>query len=84
MIFCFRQFAFFLGMLGAFGQLLGAFAGFRLGAIARGGLLPIVDLLLRGGPGGIVALAWVSGLLTLAGVAFTAFGIFAPHLLHLP
>ena len=33
---------------------------------------------------GIVALAWISGLLTLAGIAFTALGIFAPHLLHLP
>ena len=33
---------------------------------------------------GIMALAWISGLLTLAGVAFTALGIFVPHLLHLP
>src|SRR5438477_1534922 len=33
---------------------------------------------------GIIALAWISGLLTLAGIAFTALGIFAPHLLHLP
>jgi hypothetical protein len=33
---------------------------------------------------GIVALAWIAGLLTLTGVAFTALGIFAPHLLHLP
>jgi hypothetical protein len=33
---------------------------------------------------GIMALAWVSGLLTLAGVAMTALGIFVPHLLHLP
>ena len=33
---------------------------------------------------GIMALAWVSGLLTLAGIAMTALGIFAPHLLHLP
>ena len=32
---------------------------------------------------GIVALAWISGLLTLAGIAFTALGIFMPHLLHL-
>jgi hypothetical protein len=32
---------------------------------------------------GMVALAWISGLLTLAGIAFTAFGIFAPHALHL-
>jgi hypothetical protein len=33
---------------------------------------------------GIIALAWISGLLTLAGVAFTALGVFMPHLLHLP
>jgi hypothetical protein len=33
---------------------------------------------------GIIALAWISGLLTLAGIAFTALGIFMPHLLHLP
>jgi hypothetical protein len=33
---------------------------------------------------GIIALAWISGLLTLAGIAFTALGIFTPHLLHLP
>jgi hypothetical protein len=33
---------------------------------------------------GILALAWVSGLLTLAGIAFTALGAFSPHLLHLP
>jgi hypothetical protein len=33
---------------------------------------------------GIIALAWISGLLTLAGVAITALGIFMPHLLHLP
>jgi hypothetical protein len=33
---------------------------------------------------GILALAWISGLLTLAGIAFTALGIFMPHLLHLP
>jgi hypothetical protein len=33
---------------------------------------------------GIVALAWIAGLLTLTGVAFTALGIFVPHLLHLP
>ena len=32
---------------------------------------------------GIIALAWVSGLLALAGVGFTAIGIFAPHALHL-
>jgi Domain of unknown function (DUF4337) len=33
---------------------------------------------------GIVVLAWISGVLTLAGVAITALGIFMPHLLHLP
>jgi Domain of unknown function (DUF4337) len=32
---------------------------------------------------GIVVLAWVSGLLTLTGIAFTALGLFMPHLLHL-
>ena len=33
---------------------------------------------------GIVVLAWISGVLALTGVAFTALGIFVPHLLHLP
>jgi hypothetical protein len=33
---------------------------------------------------GILALAWISGLLTLAGIAMTGLGLFAPHLLHLP
>jgi Domain of unknown function (DUF4337) len=33
---------------------------------------------------GIMTLAWISGLLALAGIAFTALGIFMPHLLHLP
>jgi len=32
---------------------------------------------------GMIALAWISGLLTLAGIAFTALGVFSPHLLHL-
>jgi len=32
---------------------------------------------------GIMALAWISGILTLAGVAITAFGAFQPHLLQL-
>jgi hypothetical protein len=32
---------------------------------------------------GIIALAWVSGILTLAGIAVTALGILSPHLLHL-
>ena len=33
---------------------------------------------------GIIALAWISGLLALAGIAITALGVFMPHLLHLP
>jgi flagellar motor protein MotB len=33
---------------------------------------------------GMIALAWISGLLTLAGVGIAALGIFAPHLLNLP
>jgi hypothetical protein len=33
---------------------------------------------------GMIALAWVSGLLTLAGIGFTALGMLAPHLLNLP
>ena len=33
---------------------------------------------------GIIALAWISGVLTLAGIAITALGIFNPHLLPLP
>ena len=33
---------------------------------------------------GIIALAWISGLLAVAGIAFTALGIFVPHLLQLP
>jgi hypothetical protein len=32
---------------------------------------------------GIIALAWISGLLMLAGLAVTALGVFAPHALHL-
>jgi hypothetical protein len=32
---------------------------------------------------GIVALAWISGLLALTGIAVTALGVFLPHLLHL-
>jgi hypothetical protein len=32
---------------------------------------------------GIMALAWISGLLTLAGIAIAAFGLFQPHLLPL-
>lgn len=32
---------------------------------------------------GIITLAWVSGIVTLAGIAMTALGLFQPHLLHL-
>ena len=32
---------------------------------------------------GMVALAWISGLLALTGIAFTVIGLFAPHALHL-
>jgi hypothetical protein len=32
---------------------------------------------------GMIALAWISGLLTLAGVVIGFFGAFAPHVLHL-
>jgi uncharacterized membrane protein len=32
---------------------------------------------------GIIVLAWISGLLTLAGIAVTALGVFQPHLLPL-
>src|SRR5712672_1618780 len=32
---------------------------------------------------GMIALAWISGLLALAGLAFTAIGLFAPHSVHL-
>jgi hypothetical protein len=32
---------------------------------------------------GIIALAWISGLLAVAGLAFTALGMLAPHALHL-
>jgi hypothetical protein len=32
---------------------------------------------------GIIALAWISGLLALTGIGFTAIGLFAPHAVHL-
>jgi hypothetical protein len=32
---------------------------------------------------GMVWLAWLSGLLTLAGIAFVGIGLFAPHAIHL-
>lgn len=31
---------------------------------------------------GMIALAWISGLLTLAGIGFTAIGVLAPHAIH--
>jgi uncharacterized iron-regulated membrane protein len=31
----------------------------------------------------MIALAWISGLLALVGIAFTAIGLFAPHAVHL-
>ena len=32
---------------------------------------------------GMIALAWISGLLALTGIVFTAIGLFAPHAVHL-
>ena len=32
---------------------------------------------------GIIVLAWGSAILALVGIAITALGVFAPHLLHL-
>ncbi len=32
---------------------------------------------------GMIALAWVSGILAIAGIGITALGLYAPHLLHL-
>jgi uncharacterized iron-regulated membrane protein len=32
----------------------------------------------------MIALAWISGLLALVGIVFTAIGLFAPHAVHLP
>lgn len=32
---------------------------------------------------GMVALAWIAGLLTVTGLVFTAIGLFAPHAVHL-
>jgi hypothetical protein len=32
---------------------------------------------------GMIALAWISGVLAIAGIGMTALGIYAPHLLHL-
>ena len=50
-----RKVALFLGVLGACRQLLRPFAGLRLGAVARGGLLLFVDLFLQRRLGAIVA-----------------------------
>src|SRR5690348_5619731 len=49
------EFAFLFGMLGALGELFGAFTGLGLRAVARRGLLPVVDLLLQCSLHGIVA-----------------------------
>ena len=46
MIFCGGEVALLFRLPGALRELLGALAGFRLGAVARRGLLPVVDLLL--------------------------------------
>ena len=32
---------------------------------------------------GMIALAWISGMLALTGIVFTAIGLFAPHAVHL-
>jgi hypothetical protein len=32
---------------------------------------------------GMIALAWISGLLAVVGLAFTAIGLLAPHAVHL-
>src|SRR3954463_2970889 len=32
---------------------------------------------------GMIALAWISGILAIAGIGITALGLYAPHLLHL-
>ena len=32
---------------------------------------------------GILALAWISGILAIAGIVMTALGLYMPHLLHL-
>jgi hypothetical protein len=32
---------------------------------------------------GMIALAWASGVLAIAGIAITALGLYAPHLVHL-
>src|ERR1700747_1896487 len=55
MVFGGREIPLFLCMLGALGKLLGPLASLGLGAVARRGLLPVVDLLLRRRLGGIVA-----------------------------
>jgi hypothetical protein len=32
---------------------------------------------------GMMALAWISGVLAIVGIAFTAIGLLAPHSVHL-
>jgi hypothetical protein len=32
---------------------------------------------------GMIALAWISGVLAIVGIAFTAIGLLAPHSVHL-
>jgi len=54
-ILCRSLVALMLGMLGALGEFFRALAGFRLRAITRGGLLPVIDLLLQRSLGRIVA-----------------------------
>src|ERR1700722_2481051 len=54
MVLRFREVALFFRDLGALGELLGAFLGLGFGAIALSGLLPVLDLLLHRGLGGIV------------------------------
>src|SRR5205807_3139155 len=49
-----RLVALVLGVLGALGKLFRAFVGFGLRAVARRGLVPVVDLLLQRRLGGVV------------------------------
>src|ERR1700722_8883075 len=54
MVLRFREVALFFRDLGALGELLGAFLGLGFGAIALSGLLPVLDLFLYRGLGGVV------------------------------
>src|ERR1700688_5030187 len=69
----------FLGLFGAFGQLLLPLASLGLGAVASCGLLPLVDLLLQRRLGGIVACGAETQLGLFGGslhdVAADAFGL---------